>query len=188
MSEASQVSAAQAARVLAEAECLFSAHEVEQAIERLATQLDERLSGKDPLVLTVMNGGLIFAGRLLAKMQTALRYDYIHASRYRGDTRGHDLHWMRQPQTSLQGQTVVLLDDILDQGWTLQALLQWCEEQGASELVSAVLVEKRHQRERARVEADFVGLTVEDRYVFGVGMDYHERLRNVDGIHAVKGL
>ncbi len=171
-----------------QADCLFSHDQVETAISTMATRLDDLLQGRDVLVLTVMNGGLIFAGKLLTQMQTLLRYDYIHASRYRGDTSGHELQWMRQPETSLQGQTVLLLDDILDRGWTLEALVNWCAEQGADEVLSAVLVEKHHQHERADIQADVIGLTVPDRYVYGYGMDYHERLRNADGIYAVKDL
>jgi hypoxanthine phosphoribosyltransferase len=85
----------------------------------------------------------------------------------------------------LRDRTVLVVDDILDEGLTLAAIVDFCRQQGARAVYSAVLVEKVHDRKSAAVEADFIGIKVEDRYVFGYGMDYHGYLRNVRGIYAV---
>lgn len=172
--------------VYAEADCLHSRSEVEAAISRMAEAITATLEDKNPLVLTVMSGGLIPAGILLPQLEFPLHIDYIHASRYRGNTSGGELHWRVEPRFDVAGRCVLLVDDILDEGLTLQAIIQWCREQGASEVYSAVLVEKLHER-NVGVVADFVGLKVEDRYLFGYGMDYKEGLRNAPGIFAVKG-
>ncbi len=173
-----------AADMLAVADELYSRQQVEQAMDRLAIEITGRLSGEDPIVLSVLNGALIPTGHLLTRLNFPLRQDYVHATRYRGNTEGADLEWIGQPRTSLRDQTVLVVDDILDEGVTLAAIVEACHEAGAKAVYSAVLVEKLHDR-GVGFKADFVGLTVEDRYVFGYGMDYNGYLRNVPAIMAV---
>ncbi|MCW8959255.1 MAG: hypoxanthine-guanine phosphoribosyltransferase, partial [Gammaproteobacteria bacterium] len=139
-----------------------------------------------PLILAVMSGAMIPAGVLLTHLDFPLQIDYIHATRYRGDTAGGEIEWRVAPRFPLKGRCVLVIDDILDEGLTLQAIIDTCRKEGASEVRSAVLVKKRHAR-NIGIEADYVGLEVEDRYVFGYGMDYKEYLRNAPGIFAVRG-
>lgn len=180
------VSPEQVRRVYEEADRLYSPEQVEAAIDRMAGAISAELAQQNPLVLAVMSGAMIPAGILLSRLDFPLQLDYIHASRYRGTTAGGKLEWRVAPRFSLAGRCVLVIDDILDEGLTLQAILQSCREQGASEVRSAVLVKKLHER-NVGIEADYVGLEVEDRYVFGYGMDYKEYLRNAPGIFAVKG-
>ncbi len=174
-----------AADTLALADELYSQQEVEQALDRLAVEITGRLSGEDPILLCVLNGALIPTGHLLTRLNFPLRQDYVHATRYRGSTAGAGLEWIGQPSTSLQDQTVLVIDDILDEGVTLSAIVDACHQAGAKAVYSAVLVEKLHDR-GVGYKADFIGLTVEDRYVFGYGMDYKGYLRNVPAIMAVR--
>ncbi len=180
------VTTEQVQRVYEQADCLFTREQVEGAIIRMADAITVDLAGKNPLVLAVMSGALIPAGILLSHLDFPLQIDYIHASRYRGKTDGGELHWRVQPRFELKGRAVLVVDDILDEGLTLQAILEACREGGATEVHSAVLVKKLHER-NIGIEADYVGLEVEDRYIFGYGMDYKEYLRNAPGIFAVKG-
>ncbi len=180
------VTTEQVQRVYEQADCLFTREQVEGAIIRMADAITVDLAGKNPLVLAVMSGALIPAGILLSHLDFPLQIDYIHASRYRGKTDGGELHWRVQPRFELKDRAVLVVDDILDEGLTLQAILEACREGGATEVHSAVLVKKLHER-NIGIEADYVGLEVEDRYVFGYGMDYKEYLRNAPGIFAVKG-
>lgn len=174
----------EAAAMLETADLIYSRPQVEQVLDRLAVEITGRLSGQDPIVLSVLNGALIPTGHLLTRLNFPLRQDYVHATRYQGDTSGADLEWIGQPSTSLKGQTVLVVDDILDEGVTLAAIVEACKEAGAKAVYSAVLVEKLHDR-GVGYKADFVGMTVEDRYVFGYGMDYKGYLRNVPAIMAV---
>ena len=174
----------QAAEVLASAQQLYSQQEVEQTLDRLARQISERLAEANPLVLCVLNGALIPTGHLMTRLAFPLRQDYIHATRYQGDTRGAELEWVGRPGTPLAGETVLVVDDILDEGVTLAEIIRYCQEAGAKAVYSAVLVEKRHARSNG-FQADFVGLPVPDRYVFGFGMDYKGFLRNAPGIYAI---
>ncbi len=175
----------QALEVFNAAECLHDAAAIDAAIGRLADAIMRELRDADPLVITVMQGGLVPAGLLLPRLDFPLQIDYLHATRYRGETRGGEIHWLVRPETPLKGRTVLLIDDIFDEGHTLAAIHRYCIESGANRALSAVLADKRHDR-KADYRPDFIGLEVEDRYVFGCGMDYKEYLRNVPGIYAVK--
>ncbi len=177
---------AQVQRVYEEADCLHNAEQVEAALDRMADAITERLAGDNPLLLCVLTGAVVPMGHLLTRLDFPLQIDYVHATRYRGETAGGQLHWVVRPSTPLAGRTVLVVDDILDEGVTLAEILKACRAEGARAVYSAVLVEKEHERKNG-LEADFVGLRVEDRYVFGYGMDYKDYLRNAPGIYAVKG-
>jgi hypoxanthine phosphoribosyltransferase len=174
--------------VLAEADLLHGDAEVQRALDRMAAQITERLADANPLVLVVMVGGVIPAAELLARLDFPLELDYLHVTRYRGATRGGELHWLVRPLQSLADRVVLVADDILDEGLTLHEILGYCRGAGAREVYSAVLVEKQRARDPRIRTADFTGLPVVDRYVFGYGMDYKGYLRNVRGIYAVRGL
>ena len=131
-----------------------------------------------------MNGGLVPAGWLLPKFRFFFELDYIHATRYRGNTIGQELHWLAKPHKSLQGRDVLLVDDILDEGITLREIVDFCRKEGARRVRTAVLVQKDLGRDAA-LKADHVGLTVENRYVFGCGMDYKEYFRHLPALYAL---
>lgn len=182
------VDAKHATEVLANADCLYDTHAVEQAFDRMAQEINQELADKNPLLLCVLTGGIVTAGYLLPRLNFPLELDYIHATRYRGELSGGDaLHWLARPRTSLDGRVVLIVDDILDEGYTLAGILKECHTLGAAQIYSAALVRKLHARCVPDLEVDFIGLEVEDRYVFGYGMDYKEYLRNAPGIYAVKG-
>lgn len=165
---------------------LFTHNEVEAALDRMALNIQEKLHDKNPVILCVMVGGLVPMGNLLPRLDFPLEVDYVHATRYRGDIRGHDLVWKVRPSAHLEGRSVLVVDDILDGGITLAAIIEEIKAMGAKEVYSAVLVDKQHTRlPEGLPEADFVGLTVDDHYIFGFGMDYNEYLRNAPGIYVV---
>lgn len=167
------------------AELLYSQAEVEQALERLAVEIETDIGDTDPLLIAVMTGGLITSSELFTRLQCPVRLDYLHATRYEGTQGSDKLKWITRPSQSLAGRTVLVVDDILDEGLTLAAIIEYCHEQRARAVYSAVLVEKLHDRKLDDLRADYVGLHVEDRYVFGYGMDYYGYWRNLKGIYAV---
>jgi hypoxanthine phosphoribosyltransferase len=179
------IDATEAFAVYQNADRLYTEDEVEAALDRMGLEISRVLREDDPVVLCVMNGGLIPAGRLVLRLDFPLRMDYLHATRYRDQTTGADLQWLKRHHESLQGKTVLIIDDILDEGITLAAIAEYCKQEGAARVFSAVVVEKEHDRSNG-FRADFVGLPVPDRYVFGYGMDYKGYLRNSPGIFAVK--
>lgn len=179
----------EAKQLLSSADLLAGEAEVTAAIARMAAAITERLAERQPVLLCVMNGALIFTGQLLPRLDFPLELDYIHVSRYGHETSGAGLNWLARPVTDLGGRCVLLLDDILDEGVTLAALTDYCRQQGAAEVLTAVLVDKRHERKVVPgYRADFTGLETGDRFLFGYGLDYRGFWRNAPGIYAVKGL
>ena len=170
-------------RVAAEAECLYTEAEVEAALDRIAGEITTRLADRNPVLLCVLNGGILPIARLAVRLRFPLEIDSIQAGRYQGETRGTEMRWRMQPGISLQGRTVLIVDDVLDEGITLAELRAYCAAQAAREVYAAVLVEKELGREKP-AQADFVALRADDRYLFGYGMDYKGYLRNWPGIYA----
>lgn len=173
---------------LANSDVIHERDVLEQAIARMAAPIRDHFAGSVPLYLTVMHGGLPFAGRLATEIGALgfdLQFDYLHATRYRGATSGGELTWKHRPATPLQGRRVLLVDDIVDEGHTLDAIVRWCREEGAAEVRIAALAVKRHDRCVPGLRADWFGVEVPDRYVFGYGMDFQEQGRGLPAIHAL---
>jgi hypoxanthine phosphoribosyltransferase len=177
----------EARRIFAEADLIVPAGDIQDALDRLASEISISLGDANPLVLTVMGGAVVFAGQLLPRLAFPLECDYLHATRYGDVTTGGELAWVVEPRTPVQGRVVLVLDDILDEGITLAAVKRRLLEQGATACHVAVLSEKDLGRAKP-IEADFVGVRLPNRYVFGCGMDVKGAWRNLPAIYAVKGL
>ena len=172
-------------QVYAEAELLYSAAEVEAAIDNMARAITGELKNKNPVVLCLMIGAVIIVGKILTKLNFPLQLEYVHATRYQGTT-GGNMKWVRSPSVPLKNRTVLIIDDILDEGVTLTAMIEECKKAEAAKIYTAVLADKQIKKPRNLKKADFTGLTIPDHYVFGYGMDYKSYLRNAPGIYAVK--
>ncbi|CUB02219.1 hypoxanthine-guanine phosphoribosyltransferase [Marinomonas fungiae] len=172
--------------ILSEADCLVSEAQLNEALDKMAQQIIDDLADKQPIVICVMNGGLLPTGALLQRLQFPLELDYVHASRYGMNTSGSDLNWTRYPQTDFKDRVVLIVDDIFDQGHTVEAIIKWFEENGARSVYSATVINKLHDR-KVEMRPDYIGLDIEDRFLFGYGMDYQGYFRNLQGIYAVKG-
>ncbi|MCB1836008.1 MAG: hypoxanthine-guanine phosphoribosyltransferase [Alcanivoracaceae bacterium] len=167
---------------------LYNMAQVDAAITRLANELTGAYSDKNPLLLTVMNGGVVLAGKLVPQLPFPLEMDYLHATRYRGETSGGNIEWIVTPTTPMLDRHIIILDDILDVGSTLVSIIEACKAQGAASVATCVLVDKKHDRKAVPgLKADFTGLVAEDAYLFGCGMDYKNYWRNAPGIYAVEG-
>lgn len=177
-------------RIMAEADCLATAAEVELAYERMAVAIARRLGNANPLLYVVMKGGLVVAGQLLPRLAFPLEVDYLHATRYGDALKGQSaIEWHKRPSADCAGRSVLVIDDILDEGHTLAAIRAELHALGAAEVLTAVLVHKSHERKAVPgMRADFTGLEIADRFLFGCGMDYCGYWRNAPGIYAVKGL
>lgn len=175
-------------QALAQADLLVDRPTIDKAIAGIADAIARDYKGEVPVYLSIMHGALPFAGQLALELGARgqdLQFDYLHATRYRGQTSGSGLAWLHRPATPMHGRKVLLADDILDEGHTLLAVKQWCEDQGAAEVRIAVLAEKVHDRCVEGIAADHVGVQVPDAYVFGYGMDYYEQGRNLPAIYAL---
>jgi hypoxanthine phosphoribosyltransferase len=172
--------------VIDSAECLYDMAAIEKSLDKMAHEITAKLKDSNPIVICVMVGALVPTAYLVTRLAFPLEIDYIHVTRYRGTTRGGDLHWLVEPRNALKGRTVLVVDDIMDGGLTLSAIIDYCKQNNAKEVYSAVMVNKKRQREPGCAhEPDFYGLTTDDRYLVGFGLDYEEYWRNVPGIYAV---
>jgi hypoxanthine phosphoribosyltransferase len=171
--------------IQATADLIHDEQTVEVALDNMAAAINSQLAETNPLVLCVMNGGIVVSGKLLTRLTMPLTVDSINASRYRNQTFGGGIDWIFKPRTIIEDRTVLIIDDILDEGITLAAIYEYCIAQGARAVYSAVLIDKKLGHDKP-IKADFVGLETEDRYLFGYGMDYKGYCRNAAGIYACK--
>jgi len=175
---------AQLWEILHRAELVYDEDQLKTAVQRVAREITAVLAERVPLVLTVMGGAVVFTGQLLPLLRFPLEFDYVHVTRYRGTMQGGTIQWKVQPRPALEGRVVLVVDDILDEGHTMAAIRERILQEGAAAFYSAVLADKDISRDKP-VRADFVGVTVPDRYVFGFGMDVENAWRNLPAIYAV---
>lgn len=169
----------------ANSKCLFNLAEVEQGLDVLVNNVTQDLQDKRPVVIGVMRGALAMMGYILPRLPFYLEVDYVHASRYQKQLTTGELLWLHEPHIPLEGRSVLLVDDILDQGITLKAISEKCYALGASDVKIAVLCKKIIAGFEPAIAADYIAMTVPDAYVFGYGMDYEGGWRNAPGIFAL---
>ena len=175
----------EAQRLLDAADLLFAPAEVNRAVERMADEISAKLKDEFPVVLSVMGGAAVFTGRLLPLLAFPLEFGAIEVTRYNNDIQGRDIAWRLPPRDNVRGRAVLVVDDILDEGITLAAIRNRLLEMGAKHVYSAVFADKDIGRAKP-AHADFVGVTVPNRYVFGFGMDAYGVWRNLPAIYALK--
>lgn len=168
-----------------DADLLFSEHEVSLAISSLAATLNSDFKNDLPILLSVMTGATVFSGQLLPKLTFPLKLDYVHATRYQGGVEGRDISWVVKPSLGIKDKNILVLDDILDEGFTLKAIVDACYDLGAKQVKVAVMVEKELNKNKP-IKADYFCLKVPNRYVFGCGMDVYGWWRNLPAIYALK--
>ena len=173
-------------KVLDEADCLVSEDQLNGILDKMAANITKDLNDKLPLVVCVMNGALIPGSALLQRLHFPLEIDFIHATRYGMETQGDALKWLCYPQSELEEREILVIDDIFDQGHTLKSIIDWFKNHGAAKVYSATIINKLHDR-KVKMRPDYVGIDVDDRFLFGYGMDYKGFFRNLPGIYAVKG-
>ncbi len=164
---------------------VYDLSQIDRALDTMAIAIEDHYKNTRPIVIGVMNGAVITMGHLLPKLNFSLEVDYCHATRYGQATSGGDIEWLAYPQKSLAGRQVLLVDDIFDEGVTLKKIAEYCLSQGAEQVKTAVLLDKKHQRKVPEFAIDYAALSVDDRYVFGFGLDYKGLYRNAAGIFAV---
>jgi hypoxanthine phosphoribosyltransferase len=175
----------EAVRLLDEADILFPPDEVNAAVARMAHEISAKLRDEFPVVLSVMGGAAVFTGRLLPLLDFPLEFGAIEVTRYNNTTQGRDIAWRLAPKDNVRDRTVLVVDDILDEGITLAAIRMRLFEMGARTVYSAVFADKDIGRDKP-AHADFIGVTVPNRYVFGFGMDAYGVWRNLPAIYALK--
>jgi len=176
---------ADAQALLDGADLICDAAQVDATVARLAREITAALGDSYPLLLSVMGGAVVFTGNLLPQLAFPLDFDYLHVTRYGDATQGGVLRWISEPRIPVAGRTVLVLDDILDEGITLAAIRRHLLDAGAQRCLTAVSSDKMIGRTKP-IKADFTGLELPDRYVFGYGMDVRGAWRNLPAIYALR--
>lgn len=177
----------QLAHIQNEFECMHSLPEIEKALDAMAEEMRLKLIDKNPIFICLLTGAIVAFGCLLPRLKFPLEIDYVHATRYGDLDHTEELVWKALPSRELRNRTIVLFDDILDAGLTLATVIKYCQLQGAHEILTAVLLEKKRTRASDGLQkADFACLKIDDEYVFGYGLDYNGYCRNMPGIYKLK--
>ncbi len=168
---------------------LFTLTEVELAVKELSKKINKELADRELVVITIMQGGLVFSGMLIPYLSSPLQLDYAQFSRYGNEEAGGQIKMIKRPSLSLEDKIILLVDDICDRGGTLKSAKELCDDIGAKEVFAAVLA-KKNLSEKSTSLIDhtfklFYALEVPDRFVFGMGMDVKGYFRNAAGIYAV---
>lgn len=177
---------AEAQKLLADADLVCGEEDVRNAVLRLAREITASLEDAFPMVISVMGGAVILTGQLLPLLAFPLEFGAVEVTRYGKGTTGRGIDWRLAPKDEVRGRTVLVIDDILDEGITLSALRDKLLEMGAARVLAAVFADKDLGRAKP-IAADFVGVRVPDRYVFGFGMDAYGLWRNLPAVYALKG-
>lgn len=181
--------AQQARALMANAELIYDGVDVQAAVDKIAKQLNHRFDQDDsppfPLVLGVMGGAVVFSGQILTRLDFPLEFDYIHVTRYGSKDHGGKIDWKVEPRADVRGRTVIVLDDILDEGETLAHVKERLLAMGAEEVLLVVFADKDIGKTKP-AKPDYVGLVLPNKFVVGYGMDAYGYWRNLPGIWAIK--
>ena len=172
--------------ILAKSTLLVDRDAVQAAVDRMADQVNEYYGDTTLILLIVMTGAVMPAAWLSSRLKMPLEMDFIHATRYSGATEGGEIEFRVPPRLNLQGQDVLIVDDIYDIGLTLEMIENYCTSRQVNSVNSAVLVRKIHDRPTTERLPKFIGMDVEDKYIFGCGMDAYEHWRHLDEIRALE--
>lgn len=172
-------------RAFSQAEQLHTQADIAHAIDRMAVAITATLQDQNPVVLSVLQGGLYLTGQLMARVVMPLQQGYVHVDRYIQEQQRGELLWHGSAYPSLAGRCVLLVDDVLDRGVTLQKLLDWLHEQDVSRAYTAVMAKKTCDGP-ARPRVDFVAVECPNRLLFGCGMDFEGYGRNLPSVYALK--
>ncbi|MDR3455991.1 MAG: hypoxanthine phosphoribosyltransferase [Verrucomicrobiae bacterium] len=166
-------------RLRAEVEkILITDAELAQRIKILARGIERDFRGREMVVVSLLNGTVLFLADLIRHLNLPLRLDFIGVSSYGAGTESGDLVFTKELRLDVRGRDVLLVDDILDTGKTLSRVLPKLRALKPRRIKTCVLLDKPSRRV-AKVKPDYVGFTIPDLFVIGYGLDFAERYRNL---------
>jgi hypoxanthine phosphoribosyltransferase len=158
---------------------LFTREEIQRKIHELGSQISADYADKDLLAVGVLKGALFFMSDLLRSLRISVRMDFIHctSSATRGIS-GNPVQMLCDMKEEIQGKHVLLIEDIMDSGVTIDYLKKMLLDRGPESLKVCVLLDKADRR-KVPIEADYAGFRIPNKYVVGYGLDYQDRYRNL---------
>ncbi len=167
---------------------LFSRQAIAAHVKELAKQINHDYAGKDLLLVGILKGAFVFLADLMRELEVALEVDFIRVASYgRGTASSGQVRLTKDVDGPIAGRHVLIVEDILDTGLTLQALLHQLRSRGPASLKVCVLLNKPRHTQHTLIP-DYVGCDVSDDFVVGYGIDYAERYRQLPEIYALSFL
>jgi hypoxanthine phosphoribosyltransferase len=167
-------------------EILLSGEEVQARVAELGAQLATDYEGREPVLVSVLKGSIIFLADLVRAMPIPLSIDLMEVSSYGASTESSgQVRILKDLSTSIEGREVIVVEDIIDTGLTLNYLLRYLHDKGPASIRICCLLDKPARR-LAPIEIDYRGFTIADRFVIGYGLDYGERYRNLPYIGVLR--
>jgi hypoxanthine phosphoribosyltransferase len=167
-------------------EILLSGDEVQARVAELGAQLAADYEGREPVLVSVLKGSIIFLADLVRAMPIPLSIDLMEVSSYGTSTESSgQVRILKDLSTPIEGREVIVVEDIIDTGLTLNYLLRYLHDKGPASIRICCLLDKPARR-LAPIEIDYRGFTIADRFVIGYGLDYGERYRNLPYIGVLR--
>jgi len=167
-------------------EVLLSGEQVQARVAELGAQLASDYAGRDPVLVSVLKGSIIFLADLVRAMPIPLSIDLMEVSSYGASTESSgQVRILKDLSTPIEGREVIVVEDIIDTGLTLNYLLRYLHDKGPASIRICCLLDKPARR-LAPIEIDYRGFTIADRFVIGYGLDYGERYRNLPYIGVLR--
>ncbi len=165
---------------------LLREEEVQRKVRQLARRISRDLAGQEVLLVGVLKGAFIFMADLARRMRSPVKMDFVHLASYgSGTVSSGKVKITKDLETSLKGKEVLIVEDIIDTGVTLQYLFRRLKARKPRSLRTVTLLDKPSRR-RVRFQPDYVGFTIDDLFVVGYGLDCNEEFRNLPGIYVLK--
>lgn len=165
---------------------LVSKEEIQTRVAELGRELSQHYAGKDVTVVSILSGALVFTADLIRSCDFATRLDCLRAESYGNLSEAQNPPRITNPlKTDIKGRHVLIVDDILDSGNTLRAILKYLQQAEPASLTSCVLLDKP-ARHDSSFNADFRGFTIPNAFVVGYGLDFAERYRSLSCIGVLK--
>jgi hypoxanthine phosphoribosyltransferase len=160
-------------------EVLLTEEQIQQRVAELGAQLTVDYAGREPVLISVLKGSIVFLADLVRGMELPLSIDIMEVSSYGAATESSgQVRILKDLSNPIEGRDVIVVEDIIDTGLTLNYLLRYLREKGPASLRICCLLDKPARR-LTEIDIEYVGFTIPDRFVVGYGLDYGERYRNL---------
>lgn len=165
---------------------LFSRDEIQKRVREIASQISKDYAGRELVVIGILKGAFVFMADLVREISVPCKVDFVRVASYgAGSESSGKVVMTKDIETSIKGRDILIVEDIVDSGLTLQYLVNWLKERNPHSLKICVFLDKRKRR-KVSFEADYVGFTIDDGFVVGYGLDFDEQFRFFPDVYIIE--
>lgn len=167
---------------------LYSRERIAEEIKRLGQEISRDYAGREIMLIGVLKGSFLFIADLIREIEVPSVVDFVRLASYGSETQSSGIiEFRKELEMPIKDRDVIIIEDIVDSGFTLECLYNKLLLQNPRSLKICTLIDKRARRE-VDIEADYVGMTMDDGFIIGYGLDYDEKYRNLPDIHVVENV